>query len=651
MRSPSVTVKEEDLTQRVPATSTVTGGMVVCSRKGPVNESRLISRIDDYINLFGEPNSNQLIYNSYFTAEGYLEWGNQLWVTRVDGDDAQSATLTLGSDTDNEVEISYENKIVPDDYPLEESDMDDTSIDTEILYVTGNGTGSYYNDISVAVVNSTDYGRLDNLNTALTKTKNYAHKKATCEQYYTGTTDPITADGLVFKVGSFDGDSSNYAGSISPTGDLSDSDLRKDVIDYDEQEEEYAPNMTTLGGYIGFERGPDDEKEFGFYVFDRKGNLSEMYFCSSDPEAVDYRNKKIFAPDVVNDTSDYVQIFVDGGENANVSPLSLCRTHLGELSSTDNTSATVNESEDGKGEDGTVDESGDPVEPTGNILDQFNEQYGKPESLEIDLLIDVDYSDTVKREIDQIAQQRMDAYGILSMPKSYIDAGVEDMVNYINDTLNIDSSYASIYGQYFKIYDRHNDVYRWAPVAGYMAGIYAYNDEKSNVWMAPAGMNRGIVSGISEVAIDPDKTDRDYLYSNRINTIVDFPRRGIVVWGQKTLQSQASAFDRVNVRRLFIMVEDAISELADEFLFENNNKTTRSLFSSSVGSYLSRLKGQGAMYDYKVVCDESNNTPEVIDNNEMVCDIYIKPARAVEYITLEFIATPTGVSFSEVVGE
>jgi phage tail sheath protein FI len=199
-------------------------------------------------------------------------------------------------------------------------------------------------------------------------------------------------------------------------------------------------------------------------------------------------------------------------------------------------------------------------------------------------------------------------------------------------------------------YDRYNDVNRWIPLNGDVAGLCARTDQTNDAWFSPAGFNRGNVKNIIKLAYNPSKADRDILYPNGINPIVSFPGQGTVLYGDKTLLAKPSAFDRINVRRLFIVLEKAISRSAKFSLFEFNDAFTRSQFKNLITPYLRNVQGRRGITDFLVVCDDTNNTPQVIDSNQFIGDIYIKPARSINFIQLNFVAVGTGVQFSEVVG-
>jgi hypothetical protein len=212
------------------------------------------------------------------------------------------------------------------------------------------------------------------------------------------------------------------------------------------------------------------------------------------------------------------------------------------------------------------------------------------------------------------------------------------------------SSYAVFDSGYKYMYDKYADVYRYVPMNGDMAGLAANTDNVADPWFSPAGYNRGQVRGAVKLAYNPTKAQRDILYPARVNPVCTFPGQGTVLFGDKTALSRPSAFDRINVRRLFIVLEKAIATAAKFQLFELNDAFTQAQFKNLVEPFLRDVQGRRGITDFSVIADETNNTGEVIDRNEFVADIYIKPARSINFITLNFIAVRTGVAFSEVGG-
>ena len=213
------------------------------------------------------------------------------------------------------------------------------------------------------------------------------------------------------------------------------------------------------------------------------------------------------------------------------------------------------------------------------------------------------------------------------------------------------SSYVVFDSAYKQMYDKYNDVFRFVPMNGDTAGLCAFTDQVRDTFFSPAGFNRGNVRGAIKVSYNPKKSERDRLYRARVNPVVDFPGQGVVLFGDKTALSKPSAFDRINVRRLFLVLEKAISTAAKFSLFEFNDEFTRAQFRNLIEPFLREIQGRRGIFDFRVVCDDTNNTGEVIDRNEFIGDIYIKPARSINFITLNFVAVRTGVEFSEVVGQ
>jgi len=213
------------------------------------------------------------------------------------------------------------------------------------------------------------------------------------------------------------------------------------------------------------------------------------------------------------------------------------------------------------------------------------------------------------------------------------------------------SSYGILSSTSAYVYDKYNDVYRWIGTAGHVAGLLANVDDVAEPWFSPAGYNRGQLRGVVRLGYNPTSAQRDTLYKARVNPLVSFPGQGTLLFGDKTAQTKPSAFDRINVRRLFIVLEKAISTASKFQLFELNDEFTRAMFRNMTEPFLRDVKGRRGITDFLVVCDETNNTGEVIDSNRFVADIYIKPARSINFITLNFIATRTGVEFSEIAGQ
>jgi len=249
--------------------------------------------------------------------------------------------------------------------------------------------------------------------------------------------------------------------------------------------------------------------------------------------------------------------------------------------------------------------------------------------------------------IDNICEVRKDCVAFISPELS--DNSVDDIIDFAS-TLS-SSTFAVVDSGYKYQYDKFADVYRWIPLNADVAGLCARTDDIRDPWFSPAGYNRGNIKNVVKLRVNPSKSQRDLLYKNSINPVITQPGQGTVLFGDKTFTSVASAFDRINVRRLFIVLEKTIGRAAKTTLFEFNDDFTRAQFTNLVEPFLRDVQGRRGIYDFRVICDETNNTAQVIDANQFVGDIYIKPARSINFIQLNFVAVRSGVEFSEIVGQ
>lgn len=285
-------------------------------------------------------------------------------------------------------------------------------------------------------------------------------------------------------------------------------------------------------------------------------------------------------------------------------------------------------------------------------------EFENPDEIDIRLLINGGETDVVvQTKMRDIAESRFDCIAILDEPWASIGS-IMDMVSFRTTTQNFNSNYCALYGPWIQIHDTYNDKLVYVPPSGYVAAQIAYNDYIADPWDAPAGFNRGVIDDALKVTLSTGKIlsegDRDTLYQNQINPIQTFRGEGHVIWGQRTLQKATSALSSINVRRLLIVLEKSIAISLRSFVFEGNTEVTRFRVTALLNEYLDRLSSQGAFQTevdrgYHVVCDESNNTPAVIDDQELRVDVFIKPVRAAEYIKLQTVVTTTGASFEELI--
>tara|TARA_B100001093_G_scaffold508097_1_gene569646 strand:- start:1142 stop:2824 length:1683 start_codon:yes stop_codon:yes gene_type:complete len=372
----------------------------------------------------------------------------------------------------------------------------------------------------------------------------------------------------------------------------------------------------------------------------KTGTVLETFeFVSQGSDAKKSDGTSNYYKDVINNNSAYIWFL------AAPTGLSDAGAAISATSSYTTVTSAVDNSLSGATDDNTP--------STGEIISGFA-KFADSETVDVNLLFaypDANGASTIAADLIAKAIARKDVMAFVSPP-------IEDSVGTATpaadvkawaDTLT-STSYASTDSGAVYVYDKYNDVYRWIGASGHQAGLCANADNVADTWFSPAGVNRGQLLGITKLAYNPVKADRDTLYKARVNPIVSFPGQGTILFGDKTLLSRPSAFDRINVRRLFIVLEKAVATAAKAQLFEFNDEFSRAQFRNLVEPFLRDVKGRRGLTDFAVICDTTNNTGQVIDSNRFVADIFIKPARSVNFITLNFVATRTGVDFSEIAG-
>jgi phage tail sheath protein FI len=403
-----------------------------------------------------------------------------------------------------------------------------------------------------------------------------------------------------------------------------------------------VPNTSS---YVASRGGANDEvhivvvDEDGLWSGTAGTVLEKYAFVSKASDAKDDSGNSNYYKDVVNRKSQYIWWLshptnlgtgVAWGSVANTTPFKLF---------TSNSSNSLS-----AGAVGTT--------STANVTTGWD-SFKNAESVDVSLLVTGQGNSTVATYvISNIAETRRDCVAFISPEKADCvdNAGQEvtDIKAFRNGLAS--SSYAFLDSGYKYQYDKYSDVYRWVPLNGDIAGLCVRTDNQNDPWFSPGGFNRGQIKNVIKLSWNPTKANRDDLYQVGVNPVVSFPGEGTVLYGDKTLLSKPSAFDRINVRRLFITLEKAISRAARFSLFEFNDQFTRAQFVALVEPFLRDVQGRRGITDFRVVCDDTNNTAEIIDRNEFVGDIYIKPARSINFIQLNFVAVRTGVSFNEVVG-
>ena len=432
-----------------------------------------------------------------------------------------------------------------------------------------------------------------------------------------------------------------WCNNVANTADASD---ELHLVVQDEDGAISGVRGSILESYSNLSRATDAKNESGesIYYYDVLHNQSRWVLNGG---------KKVRAgSETQNSTADYSNTGVNLSNSAVTNTVPFTRSFtIGRDGGTANVTAHSLTGDSDSGESNVA---------IGQLTTAFD-KFKNPEEIEISLVLQgkarggTHGHQLANYLIDNIAEPRKDCIVLASPAKGDVINNFGDeaanTVDYRNALTS--SSYGVLDGGYKYQYDRYNDVYRYVPYNGDIAGLIVRTDNVRDPWYSPAGFNRGILKNVIKNPYNPDKADRDILYKSGVNPIVTFPGQGTIMFGDKTLLARPSAFDRINVRRLFIVLEKAISTAAKFTLFEFNDEFTRAQFRNMVEPFLRDVQGRRGIFDFKVVCDETNNTGEVIDRNEFIGDIYIKPARSINFIQLNFIAVRTNVEFSEVVGQ
>ena len=627
--SPGVNVSEIDLTTVVPAVSTTEGAIAGHFRWGPINERVLVDSEDRLVNIFNKPNSNTA--TDFFTAANFLAYGNQLYVARV-VDGANNATSSgTGAYVENE---DYYNEVYTNGhgdwvakYPGElGNSLKISTCSTEAAWESDVSTAYYANRNSSTITLAGDGQGISNAET----------------QFVTGDIILLGPDKEQRKISSVSGNTivltSNYTGNtVSNYG----STLTRRWEYFNNFDN--APTTTAYGTTQGATNDAlhvivvDEDGA----ITGQQGAVLEAYEnVSMASDAKTEQGAANYYKEVINQQSAMIWW---GGHNAsatNAGSPAKNKTFGG-------SSLPVTDSMSG-GKDGAKPSSAQKI--AGYNL------FKSAADVDVSLVLGGEADTTLATHlITNIAETRKDCIVVLSPERAdcvnnnaYEGKERDDIIAFRDGLPS--SSYAVLDSGWKYQYDKYNDLYRYVPLNADTAGLMVQTDLTRDPWYSPAGFNRGNVKNVIKLAYNPTKADRDQLYKKGINPVVTFPGQGTILYGDKTLLAQPSAFDRINVRRLFIVLEKAISTAAQFTLFEFNDEFTRSQFKNLVEPFLRDVQGRRGITDFQVVCDGTNNTGEVIDRNEFVGDIYIKPARSINFIQLNFVAVRTGVEFSEVVG-
>lgn len=652
MLSPGVQIQEVDLTTIIPAVSTTAAGFAGFFRWGPVNKRILIDSEPTMATIFQPPgNINQAFY---WTAASYLAYGSNLNMVRANGAGLMNATAN-----GNGVLIENEDKYFVNNF---------------------NGNGGVYgswaaryagglgNTITISVC-----GGAQAYSSNLTSLYGFS-ANANAGDLFFNTSSSVAANvvvGDLIQVG-VPGNGSN--GYVSVTGIQG---LRVNTS---------AGLLSTTGNNLPIIRKWQYSNQFNGapgtspFVAQKGGANDEMHIIVVDANGTFYGSG---TQGFILEKYPFVSAAQDA-KNNDASP-NFYKTVLFNNSRKiywmDNPAGATNW---GNNSTGTV--FIDPIQPInsqlsggGGLITPYNyttfsgglsdpndgglitaySYFTNTDDVDVSLIPTGPASPTVQQWVlDNVSLARLDNVTFIS-PRyadvvNQVNFEATNIVNNYLPVLNRSSSYAFLDSGWKYMFDKYNNIYTYVPLNGDTAGLCAQTDRIADPWFSPAGYNRGTIKNLAKLAWNPSNVSgtsyRDLLYTNAVNPVVSFKGQGTVLFGDKTLQARPSAFDRINVRRLFIVLEKSIATAAKYSLFEFNDNFTRAAFVNMVDPFLRTIKGRRGIYDYKIVCDATNNTPDIIDADQFVGDIYCKPARSINYITLRFVAVGTGVSFDEIVG-
>ena len=665
--SPGVEVKEVDLTNIVPAVSTTIGAVCGPFEKGPVSEITSISSEKQLVEVFGKPNADN--YEYFFTAANFLQYSNSLRVVRT-----ESALKNASS--------GGSGILIRNTLHYQES------------FADGQGThgtwsartaGIHANGIKIDICDKNNFSEMSNkrvndgsasaAETSITMDAFDAADFAVGEviEFYSDAGGTVYATGheaQKYEITAVDTSAETI--TLRQLDDPAGSGLIADLADdsYVKRYWRFSDLFDTAPGTSEFAsaRGVGDD-EIHIVVYDSSGRqtgfdndvagerlnsvLETFAFVSKHPEATTPQGNSNYYPDVIYRDSkfiywgDHPTAAIDASGDWG-QPLSSDLSVQG--SKFFNKLSTGVENVDRS----TLANGTDDYAVTDGEQLTAYARFDDGEAVDVNLIMAAKATSTLATNLVTIVEKRKDALVFISPERSDV-VGVADSNTQTTNVKNFfdllpSTSFAVFDSGYKYQYDRFNDVYRYVPLNGDIAGVTAFTESVADAFFSPAGFTRGQIRGAVKLAYEPNKDQRDTLYKARINPVNSFPGQGTVLFGDKTALAKPSAFDRINVRRLFIILEKAIATAAKFQLFEFNDEFTRAQFKNLVEPFLREIQGRRGITDFKVVADESNNTGEVIDRNEFVADIFVKPTRSINFITLNFVAVRTGVAFTEIGG-
>ena len=642
--SPGVVIQERDLTLGSIETVEVNVGAIAGAfSKGPVNKPVRISSESELLSTFGEPNDSN--FETWFAASSFLAYGGVLDVVRASGGSLKTASVGGGSLTINSVE-DYEGNYYDGTQSWDYAARSIGSVGNSLKVVAIDVGANQQITLANAMLSTATPGTVVN-NVAGTKSA-YIHANNST------TLDIIWVSGGAWTTSDEVDDDSNPDIAITAVADWYDSQTITGTLNWNQ----VAPRPGT-SAHVAERGGSNDEMHI--VVVDVDGGvtgtpstvLEKFLYVSKAKDGKSAEGSLVYYPEVILNKSNH--IYWGSHDNENIWDVS--------------GNSLVNSSNFGGDSTTAFDILGEKEYTLSGGVDDFTlsqaeiiagyDNFADTETVQLDYLImggggatEIE-SKAKANKLISIASNRKDCVAFISPDRSNV-VGVTDSATQTENIVGFYDTFAStsyaVFDSGWKyLYDRFADKYRYVPCNGDVAGLCASTTANGDPWFSPAGLNRGGIKNAIKLAYSPKKSERDALYQKRINPITSLPGQGIVLFGDKTALASPSAFDRINVRRLFLVIEKTIGNAAKGVLFELNDEFTRNNFNNVVEPFLRDIQARRGITDFLVVCDSSNNTPDLIDKNEFVAEIYIKPARSINFITLTFVATRTGVSFEEVI--
>ena len=668
LSSPGVHVREIDLTNIVPAVATTVGALAMPAQKGPSGSIITVGSEQDLLSIYGKPNASN--FEWWFTAANFLQYSDQLKIVRPTSGhlNAGEASGVLVKDDDHYLDSFFsetgDGQVTSNDWYARTAGTHGNSLGLQVCpsataYEQHLGTnnlvaaGESAGDTVVAVDDADSSGYAFNVGDLISFSSTTTG---------TAMTHLAGDEGNEYQIVSISGDDL----TIRLAGDPNGAGLQADIPDNSFIRRRWgfynlfdgAPGTSDWATKNG--RGGNDEMHI--VIYDITGDITGFDYnvagqatnavverwanLSKNPAAKNAQGGGNYYPEVLFRGSEYVYWgdHIAAGTNWGTDTTTVM-TAVVPITTVSLTGGT------------------DDYAVTNGELKIAYDEFADTETIDVNLVLAGPSSgvantaagmDTHVTMITDLCELRKDCVGFAS-PYRSATVGVSSTITQTSNIIDAfdlcpSSSYMVFDSGYKYMYDKYADSYRYVPLNGDIAGLCAGTDKVADPWFSPAGYNRGNIRGAIKLSYNPKNSERDQLYRSRINPVTNFPGQGVILFGDKTALTKPSAFDRINVRRLFLVLEKAIATASKYQLFEFNDEFTRAQFRNMVEPFLRDVQGRRGIFDFKVVCDASNNTGEVIDRNEFIGDIYIKPARSINFITLNFIAVRTGVAFSEVGG-